>query len=164
VRLELTSQDIDKYSMVIWLSRLFVGLMNLVAPLLGRARVGDVDTDELARRLDGRDESFVLVDVRSDEEVGVSMIPGAITRDQFAHRRDELAGKLVIAYCTVGGRSLLFAQQCAKDGFEVLNYRGSILEWCAAGRPLVTPDGSPTRRVHTHSRVFDVPRGYQRVC
>ncbi len=150
--------------LVTWFAYLFVGLINIVSPLFGKVRVREIDTDELLDLIDADEESFVLVDVRSDEEVAVSRIPGAITRQEFLARRDQLADKSVIAYCTVGGRSLLFTQQCAKDQVDVRNYRGSILAWCAAGRPLESSDGSPTNRVHTHSRLFAAPKGYQRVC
>jgi rhodanese-related sulfurtransferase len=148
---------------MIWFSHLFISMMNFLAPLFGRPRVGDVGTDDLVRLLGSGDGSCVLVDVRSDCEIGVSTIPGAIDRDEFFARREELANKLVIAYCTVGGRSLLFAQRCANSGFAVRNYRGSILAWCAAGKRLVAPDGSQTNRVHTHNRLFEAPIGYERV-
>ena len=150
--------------MMVRLSHGFVGLMKWIAPLFGRIPIEDVSTEDLIRQLNGDGRSIVLVDVRSDEEVNVSLIPGSIIREEFEAHRDEYVGKLVVAYCTVGGRSLLYAQQCVRDGFEAQNYRSGILGWCEAGQPLVTRDGTPTNRVHTHSPVFDVPAGYERVC
>ncbi|MCA9263112.1 MAG: rhodanese-like domain-containing protein [Planctomycetales bacterium] len=149
--------------LVRWLSSQFVSLMKLLTPFLRRPRVDEITTEELARLLKKRDGNFVLVDVRSDDEINVSMIPGAISRAEFLNHQDDFIGKQVITYCTVGGRALLFAQQCARAGFEARSYRGSILAWCESGHPLVTPDGSPTHRVHTHSRLFTVPAGYERV-
>ncbi|SRR6056297_132741 len=144
------------------LSYLFVSLLNVMAPLVLRRRISEIGTNQVAELLETKDASMVLVDARSEAEVAVSMIPGAITQAEFWSRRDELCGKTIVAYCTVGGRSLLLAQRCAKAGFEVRNYRGSILDWCATGRSLVTSDGSTTTRLHTYSRIFTVPSGYQR--
>jgi len=146
-----------------WLSHQFIRIMKLVTSFFGRAAVEDMDVDDVARLLEAGGDSFVLVDARSEAETSVSMIPGAVTRQEFESRRDELAGKTVVAYCTVGGRSLLYAQRCAKDGMEARNFRGGILAWCAAQRPLVTPNGCPTKRLHTHNRWFDVPAGYEQV-
>ena len=136
--------------------------MNLLAPIYGRQRVKNIESDDVARLINRDDRAVVLVDVRSDPEIAVSMIPGAITRSEFYERRREHRDKLIIVYCTVGGRSLLFAQQCDREGFDVVNYGGSILAWCEAGNALVTPSGAATQKVHTHNRFFKAPMGYER--
>ena len=107
--------------------------------------------------------SFVVVDVRSEAEVNVSVIPGAITKKQFEKDRDQYKGRLVIPYCTVGVRSAAYAKQLAKKGMTVKNYKGSILKWAEAGLPLVTLDGKPTNRVHTWSDRYSVPSNYEQV-
>lgn len=106
---------------------------------------------------------FVVVDVRSDAEVNVSVIPGAITKAQYEKNRDQYNGRLVIPYCTVGGRSGAYAKQLAKDGVRVKNYTGSILKWVDAGLPLVTLNGEPTNRVHTYSDRYRIPAEYEQV-
>ncbi|TWU64575.1 molybdopterin biosynthesis protein MoeB [Crateriforma conspicua] len=106
---------------------------------------------------------FVVVDVRSDAEVNVSVIPGAITKAQYEKHRDQYAGRLVIPYCTVGGRSGAYAKQLAKDGVKVKNFKGSILKWVDAGLPLVTLNGEPTNRVHTYSDRYRIPAKYEQV-
>lgn len=106
---------------------------------------------------------FVLVDVRSDAETKVSIIPGAITKTQYEENRSKYEGRTVIAYCTFGGRSGKYATQLAKAGIEVKNYEGSILDWVKKELPLVTRQGVPTNRVHTYSDQYDVPAGYQQV-
>ncbi len=107
--------------------------------------------------------NFVVVDVRSDAEVGVSIIPGAITKNEFEKNRQAYAGRLVIPYCTVGGRSGTYAKQLAKEGVEVKNYKGSILKWVDAGLPLVTLEGKSTNRVHTYSDRYRIPSKYEQV-
>lgn len=107
---------------------------------------------------------FVLVDVRSEAEVKVSVIPGAITKAQFEKQRKQYTKRLVIPYCTVGGRSGAYAKQLLKQGYQVKNYQGSILKWVAAELPLVTLEGKPTNRVHTYSDRYRVPAKYQQVA
>ena len=106
---------------------------------------------------------FVVVDVRSEKEFDVSVIPGAITKPQFEKDAASYRDKLVICYCTVGWRSGIYAKQMADKGFEVKNYKGSILAWVNAGLPLVTLDGQPTNRVHTYSDRYQIPATYEKV-
>ena len=105
----------------------------------------------------------ILVDVRSDKEIAVSVIPGAISKADFEKNSANHRNKLVIPYCTVGGRSEKYAKQLAQDGWKVKNYKGSILEWIGAEQPLVTLKGEPTNRVHTYSNSYQVPAKYQQV-
>ncbi|WP_404308721.1 rhodanese-like domain-containing protein [Neorhodopirellula lusitana] len=107
--------------------------------------------------------SFVVVDVRSEAEVKVSVIPGAITKAQYEKNRRQYQGRTVIPYCTVGGRSTAYAKQLAKAGVKVKNYQGSILKWVGAGLPLVTLDGQSTNRVHTYSDRYRIPAKYEQV-
>ena len=106
---------------------------------------------------------FVLVDVRSQEEVNVSVIPGAIPKTEYEKNRDRYRGRTVIAYCTVGGRSARYANELKKSGVPVKNFKGSILQWVGAELPLVTLDGKPTHRVHTYSDRYKVPAKYEAV-
>jgi rhodanese-related sulfurtransferase len=107
---------------------------------------------------------YVLVDVRSDAEVNVSIIPGAITKAEYERNPERYQNKTVIVYCTVGGRSGAYAKQLAGNGIKVKNYKGSILEWVNAELPLQTLDGQPTNRVHTYSNRYRVPAKYEQVA
>ena len=106
---------------------------------------------------------FVVVDVRSDAEIQVSLIPGAITKAQYEKNAQQYQGRTVIPYCTVGGRSGAYAKKLAKRGVKVTNYQGSILKWVAAELPVVTLEGKPTNRVHTYSDRYRIPAKYQQV-
>ncbi len=106
---------------------------------------------------------FVVVDVRSDNETRVSIIPGAITKAQFEEDSDSYQKVLVIPYCTVGGRSGAYAKQLVKQDFKVKNYKGSILKWVGAGLPVETLEGKPTNRVHTFSSRYRIPAKYEQV-
>lgn len=146
--------------------------------LFGGPKIETIETAELSKMLSQQQEitkratesgekipeaEFVVVDVRSDKEVSVSVIPGAITKAQFEKDASKYHGKLVIPYCTVGVRSRAYAKQLIGKGVKVKNYEGSILKWIDADLPLVTLDGKPTNRVHTYSDRYQIPDKYQQV-
>ncbi len=106
---------------------------------------------------------FVLVDVRSDAEVNISVIPGAITKAEYEKSKDKYKDKQIICYCTVGGRSTKYSTELAKEGLKVLNYKGSILDWVNSELPLVTLDGKPTNRVHIYADRYKIPAKYEAV-
>ena len=141
-------------------------------------KVGVIETEELKQlvfaRLDeiakfeavGKTpppQSFVLVDVRSDREMSVSTIPCAISKSEFEKNINKFSGKVVIPYCTVGGRCGDFSKQLAQAGWTVKSYRGSIVEWVQNELPLVTPKGKPTDQVHTNGGDFKLPAKYKAV-
>jgi len=107
--------------------------------------------------------SFVLVDVRSPKETAVSVIPGAIPKEQFEKNAKQFRDRTVITYCTVGYRSDKYARKLIQQGFTAKNFKGSILGWCRANQPLVTLQGEATNRVHTYSSSNKVPARYKAV-
>jgi rhodanese-related sulfurtransferase len=164
----------------------FALLANFEAPivsaqfggLFGGPKVETIETADLYKMLQGQQQAeakakesaaeppqpdFVVVDVRSDAETRVSIIPGAITKAQYEKNRQQYQDRMVIPYCTVGGRSGAYAKQLAGNGVKVKNYQGSILKWVDAGLPLVTLEGKPTNRVHTYSDRYRVPAKYEQV-
>ena len=110
----------------------------------------------------GRDE-VVLVDVRTGREMDVSTLPGAISAGEFESSLEELSGRTVVAYCTVGVRSSKYAREMLGRGIEVLNLEGSVLAWTHAGGQLVL-DGVPTDRVHVYGRRWNLAAdGYRTI-
>ncbi len=107
--------------------------------------VPEVTVDDYAALAES--EPVVLVDVRTDVEREVSMIPGAISADEFEARKAELDGSTVVPYCTVGYRSGLYARELQQEGWRVANMVGSIVAWTYNGGSLVNAEGE-TRRVH----------------
>lgn len=99
----------------------------------------------------------VVVDVREPAERAVSMIPGALTPEELAARRDTLGDKVVVAYCTIGYRSGQWAKEQRAAGLPVTNLAGSILAWTHAGGELVH-DGQPTHDVHVYGSTWDLAR------
>lgn len=129
-----------------------------------RREAPEINVEQLSKLLADPEamKKTVVVDVRSDEETAVSVIPGAITKQQFEDKAKEHAGKKVVVYCMVGGRSTLYSRELLAKGFDAVNFKGSMLAWTNAGKPLVTLDGEPTNRVHTNGGK-KAPAGYEAV-
>lgn len=107
--------------------------------------VQTISAATLRERLSANDT--VLVDVRSPAERAVSILPGAITPEEFEGQLEELGDCTVVAYCTVGARSSKYARRMSRKGVPVLNLEGSLLAWTHAGGEL-TDGSSPTKRLH----------------
>ncbi len=109
------------------------------------------------------DGSIVFIDTRTPEERAVSTLPGAITVEAYLEHPDRYAGRVAVAYCTVGYRSAQVTARLNADGHDVRNFEGSILAWTHAGGELVGPAG-PTRRVHVYGERWNlVADGYEAV-
>lgn len=146
------------------IATLFVTLMGKVFALVDGKEAQEVSADDICALLANPSESnFILVDVRSEAEISVSIIPDAITRDELESSLDDYRNRVVIPYCTIGGRSLIYARQLSRQGIDSRNFKAGIIGWCEAGLPLATPQGDETNRVHTHTTLFRVPPTYEQV-
>jgi rhodanese-related sulfurtransferase len=121
-------------------------------------------TIELLRKIQADKEareSIVLIDVRSDAETSVSVIPGAITKAQFEADAKKYAGRTAVCYCLSGGRSGKYVKELKAKNLPAVDLKGSIRGWIAAELPLVTLDGKPTNRVNVYGN--KVPAKYESV-
>ncbi len=146
-----------------WIIRLCdggFGAIETLRRLMGRPKVETITTSELRLALNSEDASPVLVDVRSKAKRTVSRIPGAMTQQEYEADAEHFAGRRVVTYCTVGGRSYLYARKLVATGVDATNYRDGILRWWREGLPLETPDGETTNAVHPYWRIFHVPDQY----
>ncbi|WP_442511861.1 rhodanese-like domain-containing protein [Novipirellula sp. SH528] len=137
------------------------GTIEATRRFLRRPEVRTISTSDLRSALKSDNTPPVLVDVRSDAEQSVSRIPGAITQQEYEAEADAFAGRQVAVYCTVGGRSYLYARKLVTAGVNATNYRDGILGWCRDGLPLESPDKQPTTAVHPYWRIFHVPDQYE---
>lgn len=110
-------------------------------PAEGRAPA--VSPETLARWLDaGHDDEgrpLALIDTRNAFEIGVGAFEGAIDLGLRAFtdlpaaldaRREALAGRRLVTYCTGGIRCEKAALAMARDGFEhVVQLDGGVLRW-----------------------------------
>lgn len=118
--------------------------------------VPEISAVDLMTRLEAG-EKLVLVDVRQPREQEVSMLPGAITAEDFQKNADDYEGKTVVPYCTIGGRSGMYSMQLRSKGWDVLNFAGSVLAWSLAGGEFEC-EGQPTNRVYVNAKKYALVR------
>lgn len=121
-------------------------------------------TIDLFKKIQANEEALknvVLIDVRSDAETKVSVIPGAITKAQYEAEPEKHKGKTAICYCLSGGRSGKYVKQLKAKNVPAVDLKGSISGWLEAGLPLTTLDGKPTKRVNVYGN--KVPAQYESV-
>ena len=105
----------------------------------------------------------VFVDSREPAEMEVSMLPHAITQEEFLKDPEKYKGETVVAYCTISYRSGKFAEEMAKKGIPVLNLKGGLLAWVLEGGKVYDSHGE-TKRIHVYGKEWDYPPdGYESV-
>ena len=109
------------------------------------------------QQLQQQGEKIVLVDVRSPKERAVSIIPGAISIQEFETNIEQFNqnNSTVVAYCTIGYRSGKYAKKLRKKGINILNLEGSLLAWSHIQGELVNATGS-TKKVHVFGRQWQL--------
>ena len=94
-------------------------------------------------------EGVSVLDVREDVEWAYGHIQGAlhVPLDQLPGRLDELPDGQVLVVCKVGGRSAQAVAYLSQLGRDAVNLDGGMVDWAAAGRPMVSDLGQPPRVV-----------------
>jgi rhodanese-related sulfurtransferase len=94
-------------------------------------------------------EELVVLDVREPVEWAHGHIDGAVhvPLGQLTARHTELPDGQVLVVCRVGGRSAQAVAWLQQQGHEVVNLAGGMLDWEAAGRPMVSDTGQPPQVV-----------------
>lgn len=118
--------------------------------------VPEITAEALSAKLDAH-EPIVLVDVRTPAERAVSTLPGAVAADEIDAHPERYRERPLVAYCTIGYRSGLWAAEHRAAGFDVTNLKGSVLAWSHIGRPFAGPEGD-TKRVHVYGPTWDLAR------
>ena len=127
-------------------------------------QANEIEAEALVKILQGDASGYLLVDVRSEEERAVSVIPGAISEAEFDRLKKSTKDRQVYVYCTIGHRSGLYTERLQKEGFAIYNLKGGVLSWAHAGGSFVGNDGKPTRKVHVYSKKYALlPDGYRAV-
>lgn len=90
-------------------------------------------------------EQLTVIDVREDAEWEAGHIDGSVHIPLYdlPSRAGELPDGQILVVCTVGGRSARAVAYLAQQGHDAVNLEGGLLDWDAAGRPLVTDSGAP---------------------
>lgn len=91
-------------------------------------------------------DDAVVIDVREDNEWQAGHAPNAIhiAMGTVPERLDELpdTDETVAVICRSGGRSDRVVQWLVHQGFDVVNVDGGMRAWAAAGKAMVSEDGT----------------------
>lgn len=106
-------------------------------------------TTDVAQLPDPLPGHVTVLDVRERVEWEHGHIPGAthLPLSELMQRSQELPDGELLVVCRVGGRSAQVVGWLAQAGRPAVNLRGGMLEWAAAGRPVVSENGQPPRIV-----------------
>ena len=88
-------------------------------------------------------EGLAVLDVREPVEWQHGHIEGAthVPLSDLPQRLAELPRDQTLVVCKVGGRSAQAVGYLVQQGFDVVNLDGGMLDWAAAGRPMVSETG-----------------------
>lgn len=94
-------------------------------------------------------EGLAVLDVREPVEWEHGHIAGAlhIPLMDLPERLGDIPEGRVLVVCKVGGRSGQAVGYLAQQGHDVVNLAGGMLDWEAAGRPMVSENGQPPQVV-----------------
>jgi rhodanese-related sulfurtransferase len=94
-------------------------------------------------------EGLAVLDVREVVEWQHGHIEGAlhIPLGELADRLADVPEVQTLVVCKVGARSAHAVGWLAQQGRDVVNLDGGMLDWEAAGRPMVSDTGLPPRVV-----------------
>ncbi|WP_373498119.1 rhodanese-like domain-containing protein [Desulfococcus sp.] len=105
----------------------------------------------------------VFLDIRTAEEMAVSALPGAISKEAFLLHPAFYHDHIIIGYCTISYRSGKFAEEMAAKGIQIRNLAGGLLAWVLEGGK-VYENGAETRRIHVYGKKWNYPpAGYDSV-
>ena len=94
-------------------------------------------------------DALTVLDVREQVEWDHGHIEGAVHVPlmDLPQRLAELPSGQTLVVCKVGGRSAQATGYLAQQGYDVVNLDGGMLDWEAAGRPMVSETGQPPQVV-----------------
>jgi len=122
----------------------------------------EISAEELMERM--KKETVVLVDNREEDERAVSMLPGAISVQEFEDTIASYSGTTVVVYCTIGERSGHYTKKLRKQDIDAYNLKGGVLAWAHAGGTFVDGQGNTTNLVHVYGPRWNLlPDGYEAV-
>jgi rhodanese-related sulfurtransferase len=88
-------------------------------------------------------DGLAVLDVREPVEWSYGHIEGAlhIPLGELTSRLDEVPDGQTLVVCKVGARSAQAVAWLTRQGRDVVNLDGGMLDWEAAGRPMVSETG-----------------------
>jgi rhodanese-related sulfurtransferase len=105
---------------------------------------GPIPTVAVADLPDPLPEGLTVLDVREKIEWVHGHIDGAthIPLHELPARIGEIPHQQTLVVCKVGGRSAQAVAYLSANGHDAVNLAGGMLDWFAAGRPMVSDTGT----------------------
>jgi len=91
------------------------------------------------QEFDALGSSVALIDVREPGELATVRTDRAqpMPMSTFLDHLDELPGQPIYVLCLSGSRSARVVEYLEQQGYDAFNIEGGIVEWEAAGLPVV---------------------------
>ena len=107
----------------------------------------EIPTVAVAGVPDPLPEGLVVLDVREPVEWRQGHVEGSlhIPLMELPQRFTELPDAQLLVVCRVGSRSAQATGYLVQQGIEAVNLHGGLVQWEAAGRPLVAENEQPPR-------------------
>ena len=91
-------------------------------------------TAEEAKQIMDKEEGFIILDVRTQEEYDQGHIPGAIviSHEEIAEKAEKVLtdkDQLILVYCRSGRRSKIAAEALVALGYNNIKEFGGIIDW-----------------------------------
>jgi rhodanese-related sulfurtransferase len=110
-----------------------------------------------------QEKQVIFVDTRKPAEMKISMLPHALTKEEFLQHLTRYKDMTVIGYCTISYRSGLFAKEMESKGITIYNLTGGLLAWLLEGGKVYNAEGE-TRRIHVYGKKWNYPPdGYESI-
>ena len=119
---------------------LFLLLAVMLLTACGQAKENDQEaaymniTAEEAKQIMDKEEGYVILDARTQEEYDQGHIPGAIviSHEEIAEKAEEVLtdkDQLILVYCRSGRRSKIAAEALVGLGYTNIREFGGIIDW-----------------------------------
>ena len=91
-------------------------------------------TAEEAKQIMDKEEGFIILDVRTQEEYDQGHIPGAIviSHEEIAEKAEKVLtdkNQMILVYCRSGRRSKIAAEALVELGYTNIKEFGGIIDW-----------------------------------
>lgn len=101
-------------------------------------------------------EQLIFIDTRKPAEMKISMLPNALTKEEFLKNPLKYKDLTVVGYCTISYRSGIFAKEMESEGITIHNLTGGLLAWVLEGGKVYNANGE-VKRIHVYGKKWNYP-------
>jgi len=120
------------------INKFAIAILIIACTFIGQTNHKEVSymniTAQEAKEIMDREEGYIILDVRTEEEYAEGYIPNAmlISDYEIETKAEELLkdkNQLILVYCRSGRRSKLAAESLIKLGYTNIKEFGGIIDW-----------------------------------